>query len=97
MKWFIYIAKCSDDSLYTGITTDPKRREDEHNFDKTRGARSLRGKLPVRIVYTEVFNNKTEAAEKEREIKSWNRKKKLLLINISDSEGFTLSSPKGLP
>jgi putative endonuclease len=52
MKWFVYIVKCADDSLYTGITTNPARREWQHNNSKA-GAKFLKGKRPVKIVYLE--------------------------------------------
>lgn len=79
MKWFLYIAKCSDGSLYTGITTDLKRRECEHNDGS--GAKSLRGKLPVTLIYFEKFDSQQEAAKREREIKGWRREKKIKLIS----------------
>ncbi len=75
--WYVYILKCSDDSLYTGITTDIIRRLKEHNDGK--GAKSVLGKRPVEVVYSEKADNQVNAAKREREIKSWNRKKKLLL------------------
>lgn len=78
-KWFVYIVECSDNSLYTGISTDVARRVAEHNSKK--GAKYLRGKLPARIVYTEAANNHVEAAKREREIKGWKREKKYSLIN----------------
>jgi len=78
MKWFVYIVRGKDDSLYTGITTNISRRIREHN-NKT-GAKSLKGKLPVKLVYQEEYTNQREAAERERNIKSWTRKYKLKLI-----------------
>ena len=78
MKWYLYIVKCSDDSLYTGITIDIKRRVLQHN--NKLGAKSLKGKLPVVLVYQELFSNQVEAAAREREIKSWHRRYKLKLI-----------------
>lgn len=80
MNWYTYIAKCSDESLYTGITTDIKRREIEHNTDNKLGAKSLRGKRPIQIVYYERYNNQIEARKREAAIKLWNRKYKLKLI-----------------
>jgi putative endonuclease len=82
MDWFVYIVECSDASLYTGITTDLKRRILQHNTKI--GAKSVRGKLPVKMVYNEVFKTQVEAAHREREIKSWKRDKKLVLINNSN-------------
>ncbi|EKD85816.1 MAG: hypothetical protein ACD_37C00603G0012 [uncultured bacterium] len=85
MNWFLYIVECRDSTLYTGITTDLKRRVDQHNNKK--GAKSLKGKLPVKLVYNEMFINQIEAAKREREIKGWRRKYKLLLIE--EKNGFT--------
>ncbi|OGG04497.1 hypothetical protein A2W14_06785 [Candidatus Gottesmanbacteria bacterium RBG_16_37_8] len=87
MTWFIYLAKGKDKSLYTGITTNIKRREKEHNFDNKLGSKSLRAKRPVKIVYSELYNNQSEAREREIEIKSWKRKYKLKLIE--GNNGFT--------
>ena len=83
----MYIVKCADWSLYTGITKDLKRRVREHNFDNRLGAKSLRCKRPVSLVYYEAFENQIEAARRERSIKHWTREYKLKLI-----EGFTLKN-----
>jgi putative endonuclease len=83
MSWYLYIVKCRDNSLYTGITTDLKRRIWEHNNDNVLGAKSLRGKRPVGLVYYEAFATQGEAAKREKSIKRWTRKYKLKLI-----EGF---------
>ena len=82
-NWFVYMVLCSDSTIYTGISTNPKRREVEHNNKK--GARSLYGKLPVKLVYIEKHKDKVSAAKREREIKGWNHLKKTSLI----SKGFT--------
>lgn len=78
--WYLYIARCKDDTLYTGITTDPTRREKEHNNDNRLGAKSLKSKRPVKIVYVERYESQTDARKREIEIKSWKRKYKLKLI-----------------
>jgi putative endonuclease len=83
--WFLYIVECKDGTLYTGITTNLSRRVDQHNNKK--GAKSLKGKIPVKLVYNETFNNQIDAAKREREIKSWRRKYKLELIK--ENTGFT--------
>lgn len=80
MPWYTYLAQCNDGALYTGITTDIKRREIEHNTDNKLGAKALRGKRPVRIVYVERYNSQKEARRREAAIKSWNREYKLKLI-----------------
>ncbi len=78
MNWFVYIVRCKDGSLYTGITTNLNRRISEHNGKQ--GAKSLLGKLPVVLVYSEKFNSQRNSAKREREIKGWRREKKLKLI-----------------
>ena len=76
--WYAYIIKCSDDTLYTGITTDLARRMGEHN--RRKGGRYTRVRFPVRLVYQEQFSNKTQALKREAEIKGWSRRKKQLLV-----------------
>lgn len=78
--WFMYIAKCKDGTLYTGITTAIKRREVEHNSSNKRGAKSLRSKRPVKIIYTEIYQTENEARKRELAIKGWKRSYKLKLI-----------------
>ena len=79
-SWYVYIAQCSDDTLYTGITTDPDRRELEHNTNNLLGAKSLRYKRPVKIVYVEKHDDQSRARKREAAIKSWRRENKLKLI-----------------
>jgi len=76
--YFLYILKCKDGSLYTGITTDLKRRLVEHKSGK--GAHYTSAKRAVAFVYTERKANRSTASKREAEIKSWPRKKKLMLI-----------------
>ncbi len=83
MKWYLYIVKASDESLYTGITTDLKRRIEEHN--KKTGSKSLRGKLPVDIVYSENFKDRASASKRESEIKKLSREEKIKLVNRARS------------
>jgi len=78
MKWYLYIVKCQDGSLYTGITTDITRRVQEHN--QGNGAKSLRGRLPVNLVYSEIYSSQNDARKREEAIKSWKREYKLKLI-----------------
>lgn len=81
MKWFVYLAKCKDNSLYTGITTNLKRRETEHNSNNKLGAKSLRAKRPIKIVYFESYLSQSDARRREAAIKNWTREYKLKLIN----------------
>ncbi len=77
--WFVYIIKCNDGSLYTGITTDLQRREAEHN-SSTKGAKYSRSRRPVTIVYSQQCANRTEAAKEEWRIKQLTKEEKLGLI-----------------
>lgn len=79
MNWFVYIVKCRDGSLYTGISNNVSRRVWKHN--NKLGAASVKGKLPVKLVYEGFCGTKKEAAKQEQEIKGWNRIKKLDLIS----------------
>lgn len=81
---YVYILKCSDESLYTGWTTDLEKRLKTHNSGK--GAKYTRARLPVEIVYFEEFEDKIEAMKREYEIKKLTREKKLQLIKIKEIE-----------
>ena len=83
-NWYVYIVQCTDNSLYTGFTNDLKRRIKEHN--RGIGAKSLRGKRPVRLVYQEIFQNSIDAKKREYAIKQWRREYKLKLI-LSQEKG----------
>ena len=78
VKYFIYILECGDKSLYTGITTDLRRRFREHCAGK--GGRYTSSKKAVKIIYSEVRKNRSSALKREAEIKSWPRKKKMSLF-----------------
>ncbi|HSC75883.1 MAG TPA: GIY-YIG nuclease family protein [Pseudomonadales bacterium] len=67
-KWFVYIIRCADGTLYTGITTDLVRREQEHNSEK-KGARYTRSRRPVALVYSEEAADRSEASKREYAIK----------------------------
>ena len=77
---YVYILKCADGSLYTGWTTDPRRRLKEHNSGD-KGAKYTRGRGPCLIVYLEEFSDRKEAMRREWEIKNrMTRDEKLRLI-----------------
>ena len=77
---YIYLVRCSDDSLYCGWTTDLKRRIDAHNGHIPGGAKYTRGRRPVTLVYAESFHQKQEAQRREYAIKRMAKTKKLRLI-----------------
>ena len=76
--YYVYILRCSDDTLYTGITTDPERRLREHNEGP--GAKYTRSRRPVEMVYTETAADRSEASKRETEIKKFSRAQKLEMI-----------------
>jgi putative endonuclease len=76
--YHLYIIECDDQSLYTGITTDLKRRFEEHKNKK--GGHYTSSKKVLKIVYTEEYPDRSSALKREAEIKGWNRNKKLELI-----------------
>ena len=75
---FVYILLCNDNTLYTGWTTNMKRRLSEHNAGK--GSRYTRTRTPVIVVFTEEHMNKSSAMKRESSIKNLSRSKKLQLI-----------------
>jgi len=81
VAWYVYILRCQDDSLYTGVCTDLERRVQEHNQCNKKGARYTRARRPVKMVYQEDCENRSEACKREAAIKKLQRKQKLLLIN----------------
>lgn len=76
---YTYILKCNDDTLYTGWTTDLKKRLAAHNSGK--GAKYTRPRLPVTLVYYEEFQTKQEAMRREYAIKQLSRSEKEALIS----------------
>ncbi len=78
--YYLYILKCSDNSLYTGITKDLKLRFSSHRNGT--GSKYVRSRLPFKHVYTEKFKNQSAALKREFQIKQWPRNKKFLLLNI---------------
>ena len=77
--WHVYIISCSDNSLYTGTTTDISRRIREHNSGK--GGSYTRVRQPVKLVHEEACSTRSQALKREYLIKSWRRDKKLELIS----------------
>ena len=83
MKWSVYMIRCSDNSLYTGIATDIARRFRQHFEGK--GAKYFRGRIPLQVVYREENHSRCSAAAREYLIKRMNRAAKELML-ASDSE-----------
>lgn len=77
--WFVYIAECSDSTLYVGVAKDVNKRINVHNT--TNRCRYTRFRKPLKLKYKKECSNYNAARKKEREIKKFSRKKKLALIN----------------
>ena len=78
MSWYIYILRCGDGTLYTGITDDVEKRFAAHAAGK--GAKYTRGRGPLTLVYTEEVEDKSAALKREHAIKRLSRTEKLKLI-----------------
>lgn len=79
MQWYVYLLRCADDSYYTGVTTDLVRRLDEHNFDDKKAAKYTRARRPLKMVYFELCDSRSDAGSREYEIRKSPRKKKIEL------------------
>jgi putative endonuclease len=80
VDWLVYILRCADGSLYTGITRDLERRVREHNHDNRRGAAYTRGRRPVEAVYREDGLTRSQATRREITIRKLTRKEKERLV-----------------
>ena len=76
--WKLYILRCADGSLYTGITTDLEKRIHTHNSGK--GAKYTRSRKPVELVYQEDCSDHSAALKRELEVKALTKDQKLKLI-----------------
>lgn len=78
-NWFVYILRCADDTLYTGVTTDTERRVHEHNHTKA-GAAYTRARRPVELEIELGCSSRSEALKTEYAIKQLDRARKLALV-----------------
>ena len=81
--WSLYIIRCRDGELYTGVTTDVNRRFVEHQGGGPRAAKYLKGKAPLQLVYQELVGSRSEALKREIQVKKLSRQQKLALLNAS--------------
>lgn len=82
--WYVYIIRCVDNTLYTGITTDIQRRLHEHTT-QVKGAKYLRGRLPIKLELLLEVENRSIASKLENKIKQLSRSNKELIINNPDT------------
>ena len=80
-KWYLYIIRCADDSLYTGITLDLHRRFDEHSSNGPKCAKYLRGRQPLTMIYHTEFDDKSAALKAEIKVKKLTKAQKILLAS----------------
>ncbi len=78
-NWFVYMIRCSDASLYAGVTTDIERRFKEHQESK-KGSKYARAKIPLKVVYRETCASRSEAQVREAQIKKMKKEDKEKLI-----------------
>lgn len=79
-SWYVYILRCNDNTLYTGVTTDVMRRLNEHNTCNTKGAKYTRARRPLTLVYQESCLNRSQACRREYDIKQLSKKAKEKII-----------------
>ena len=80
----VYILACADGTFYTGWTNDLKKRIEVHNAGK--GAKYTRSRLPVKLVYSQMFDTKEDAMRREAQIKRLTRTEKIMLISAQKSD-----------
>jgi len=95
-QWMVYILRCRDGTLYTGITNQLEKRLRQHNLGQ--GARYTRGRGPALVVYREKWPNRSLASRREAKIKKLSRRQKLALITASKAtpnqpENLTANEP----
>ena len=80
-QWYVYLMRCADNSLYTGVTTNPERRVREHNGKvKGKGAKYTKHRSPVEVIYTEKYPDRSSCSKREYQVKSMSRKDKVKMI-----------------
>ena len=82
--WFVYMLRCSDNSLYTGVTTDVERRVEEHNGEKS-VTKYTRVRQPVTVAYQESASSRSEACKREAQLKKLRKVDKEALVTSTPS------------
>ena len=84
MTWYVYMIRCSDGSLYAGVTTDVERRFAEHKEGGKVGAKYTRAKIPLRVVYVEPQASRSEAQVREHQLKKLTKAEKEALVKSQE-------------
>ncbi len=85
MCWFVYMVRCSDHSLYTGIAKDVTRRVNEHNNSNKLGAKYTKARRPVELVYQKNAESRSDASKKEHKLRKLTKSEKEKLIKSAIS------------
>lgn len=80
-EWSVYLIRCRTGQLYTGITTDVKRRFQEHQTNNKLAAKYLKNKRPLKLVFQKVIGNRSEASKVEYHIKRLPKEQKEQMVN----------------
>ncbi|WP_077210331.1 GIY-YIG nuclease family protein [Bacillus dakarensis] len=88
---YFYVLSCRDGSFYAGYTNNIERRIKQHNEGK--GAKYTKGRGPVSLLYSKIFNNKSDALKAEYEFKQWPRRKKEAFL-IKETGGIYVAAKK---
>ena len=86
-QWYLYILRCKDNTLYTGITTDVEKRLEAHRSGK--GAKYTRGRAPLELVYQESCGSHSNALKREAEIKKLPRTAKEMLVKTREIQNYS--------
>jgi len=81
-QWSVYVLRCADNSLYTGVALDVHKRLDEHNGITKNGAKYTHARRPVKLVYQEPADSRSDACKREYVIRNLNKSQKEKLIKI---------------
>jgi putative endonuclease len=84
-NWYLYVLQCSDESLYTGVTTDLERRVHEHNHTK-QGAKYTKSRRPVQLVTSWSFGSQSKAMQAEAAFKQLRRPQKVALLETTPEQ-----------
>lgn len=80
VRWQVYLLRCADGSLYTGVSSDVQRRLSQHNGERAGGPKYTRGRRPVKLLWSEAAASRAQAQQREAQIKKLPRQAKLALL-----------------
>lgn len=79
-SWYLYMVRTHSNQLYTGISTDPNRRLRQHKGELVGGAKALRGKGPLQLVYQQAYTDRASASKAEYQLKKLSKRDKEQLV-----------------